>query len=106
MKLAGMQIAGALIALLLPIAAHAQTGKHVAIGAAVASHDYVDPRVHQGVGIMFLYRMAPTGTEANGKSIADKSFRRLPSLRQRDRNDASEARAVGASNAGPVHDER
>ena len=68
MKLAGMRIAGALLPLLLPIAAHAQTGRHIAIGAAVANHDYVDERVHQGAGIMLLYRVAPTGTEENGLS--------------------------------------
>ncbi|HEU4941006.1 MAG TPA: hypothetical protein VFT97_05260, partial [Candidatus Eisenbacteria bacterium] len=68
MKLAGMRIAGALLPLLLPMAAHAQTGKHIALGAAVANHDYVDERVHQGAGIMLLYRVAPTGTEENGLS--------------------------------------
>src|SRR5262245_59715161 len=56
---------GALIAL-LPSAALAQAGKHIAIGASVGSHDFVDSRFHQGVRIALLYRVAPNGNESNG----------------------------------------
>ena len=59
---------GVLIAMMLPLTAHAQTGKHIAIGASVAAHDYTNERIRQGVGIMLLYRVAPNGTEANGLS--------------------------------------
>jgi hypothetical protein len=59
---------GALIAMMFPAAAHAQTGKHIAIGASVGSHDYASDRLRQGVGIMLLYRVAPNGNEENGLS--------------------------------------
>jgi hypothetical protein len=59
---------GALIAMMLPLTAHAQTGKHIAIGASVAAHDYTSDRIRQGVGIMLLYRVAPNGDEENGLS--------------------------------------
>ena len=69
MKLTTMRIVGALIAVLLPGVATAQTGKHVAIGASVGTHDYADHRFHQGVGVQLLYRVAPTGAEENGLSF-------------------------------------
>jgi hypothetical protein len=59
---------GALMAMMLPLTAHAQTGKHIAIGASVAAHDYTSDRIRQGVGIMLLYRVAPNGNEENGLS--------------------------------------
>jgi len=59
---------GALIVMMFPAAAHAQMGKHIAIGASVGSHDYASDRLRQGVGIMLLYRVAPNGNEENGLS--------------------------------------
>ena len=56
------------MAMMLPSAGHAQTGKHIAIGASVASHDYTNQRFRQGIGISLLYRVAPNGNEENGLS--------------------------------------
>jgi len=57
---------GALIAILLPVTAMAQEGKHVAVGMSFGSHDFADHRFDKGSGVFFLYRLRTNGTEENG----------------------------------------
>lgn len=59
----------ALIATLLPASAMAQTGKHVALGMSVGTHDFADSRFSNGNGIAFLYRFRTEGTESNGLGL-------------------------------------
>jgi hypothetical protein len=64
----GKVILGILAAALIPTAAHAQTGKHVAVGASVSAHEYTNDRFSQGVGLSLLYRLSADGTEPDGFS--------------------------------------
>jgi hypothetical protein len=61
-------ILGILATVLVPMTAHAQTGKHVAVGASVSAHEYTNDRFSQGVGLSLLYRLSADGTEPNGIS--------------------------------------
>ena len=64
----GKVILGILVAMLIPVSAHAQTGKHVAVGASVSAHEYTNDRFSQGIGLTLLYRLSADGTEPNGFS--------------------------------------
>jgi len=60
-------IFGILAALLLPIAAQAQTDKHASIGAGIGFHQYSDnDRFQRGFGIGFLYRISRHPGGQNG----------------------------------------
>lgn len=62
-------ILGLLIAALSPMAAQAQTGKHVAVGASVGFQDYRDEHFKQSGNLTFLYRLSQTGHANNGWTL-------------------------------------
>ena len=63
-------ILGILVAALFPIAAQAQTGKHVSVGASVGVQEYTDEHFRQDRGmISLLYRVSPSGHARDGWSL-------------------------------------